>query len=163
MNIVSPTIRNRRHLRFHDLDDVLHEARRIANARHVRCLGNWTPGQIFEHLAKSFQSSIRPSTALLPLWMRVIARMLKPFVLRIGLPSGFQIEKTTAIAASEFLPDDDIPTQTGLVRLEKVVALLRRTEMTARHNLFGRMTHRDWEMMHCRHAELHLGFVIADG
>lgn len=152
--------RCRRKLRFQSMSDILLEAETIVRARHVEELGNWTPGQIFQHLAKSVQSSIRESKALLPLWRRLIARIAKPFLLRFGLPSGVQIERASKTAAKEFLPENVIADEEGLLQLQQAIAEVSQCEMHARHNLFGDMTPRDWEMMHCRHAELHLSFLV---
>ena len=142
------------------MSDIVHEAEAIVRARHVEELGNWTPGQIFQHLAKAVQSSIRESEALLPLWRRLIARIAKPFLLRYGLPSGVQIERASKTAAKEFLPENVIANEDGLLQLQQAIAEVNQQDMNARHNLFGNMTPRDWEMMHCRHAELHLSFLL---
>ncbi len=152
----------RRRLRFDCLDDILEAAELIANSPHVQQLGNWTPGQIFEHLAKSFNSSIDQSQAIAPFRIRLLARLLRPIVLRVGLPSGFSIKKTSEVAASEFLPADAVSTEAGMQMIRKAIERLQTHSMTARHNMFGDMTQGQWLQMHCRHAELHFSFLIPE-
>ncbi len=149
-----------RQIRFESLDEILRDAERISRANQVDQLGNWTPGQAFEHLAKSFDSSVRESEAVLPIWRRAIARILKPFMLHFGLPAGIRIESISEVAAREFLPGEGIAMERGLRELQRAIAQLSAQEMSAKHNCFGSMSPRDWERMHCRHAELHLRLLI---
>lgn len=150
----------RRRIRYNSFDDILADAERIVQASHVKQLGNWTPGQAFEHLAKSFNSSVKESEATLPLWRRLLAKAAKPILLRYGLPYGFKIEAVNQVAAREFLPSGQIANEDGLQRLREAIQRLSRNKMTAKHNLLGRMSAADWEKMHCRHAELHLRLFI---
>ncbi len=150
---------NRRKLRFNSLEEVLDEAHRIAHAPHV-AVGKWSAGQIFQHLAKAYLSSVDESKAKLPLPNRLVAKLLKPILLRYGLPSGVQIEPISEVAAREFLPAENVATEEGLRQLQEATRRLSPEAMTARHNLFGEMSPREWEMMHCRHAELHMGFLV---
>lgn len=155
----TPQLRRRR-LRFECLDDILQAAELIANSPDVQQVGNWSPGQIFEHLAKSFNSSIDQSQAIAPLRIRLLARLLRPVVLRVGLPSGFSIKKTSDVAAAEFLPSDAVSTGAGMQMFRRAIERLQTHSMTARHNMFGDMTQDQWLQMHCRHAELHFSFLI---
>lgn len=163
MNQKQPVARRRRRkIRFNSFEQILTDAEKILGSKHVECLGNWTPGQIFEHLAKSFRSSMHESKAVLPLWRRIIAKIVKPFALRFGLPSGIQIEAASKVAADEFIPRPDVTIEEGFELLKQVLGQLSTESMTARHNLFGHMSSKDWEMMHCRHADLHLSYLLTD-
>ena len=149
-----------RRLRFNSLYDIRQDAERLSTAKHVDQLGTWTAGQAFEHLAKSLLSSIWQSKAVLPLWNRMIAKVGKPFLLRYGLPAGIQIASISEVAAKEFLPRERVTKNEGLRELKRAIATVSVHEMSARHNLFGKMSHKDWERMHCRHAELHLRLLL---
>lgn len=149
-----------RFIRFQTLDDIRQDARRIVQAEHVEQLGNWSPGQAFEHLAKSFNSSIQESKAALPLVNRMIAKISKPLLLHFGLPRGVQIAPISEIAAREFLPKEHVSSIEGLKSLERIIDKLSTHVMDAKHNLFGKMSPKDWERMHCRHAELHLRLLV---
>src|SRR5882672_1582637 len=64
----------RRQLEFQILADVLADAEMLARAARIRTLGNWTPGQIFKHLAIVFNSQI-DGMPLRPPWVfRMIGR-----------------------------------------------------------------------------------------
>ncbi len=157
---MSPKVNKRQRLRFNNLGDVLRYARRLTHAQNVRQLGKWTPGRAFEHLAKSLNSSIDESQAILPLSTRLVARLLRPIFLTYALPSGFKIESKSEIAAAEFLPSEHISDAAGLRLLEQAIERVKVKEMTARHNLFGKLSQRQWLQLHCRHAELHFGFLV---
>ena len=55
-----------------------------------------------------------------------------------------------------------VTTEEGFELLKQVIGKLSTEPMTARQNLFGHMSSKDWEMMHCRHAELHLSYLLID-
>ena len=150
----------RRRIRFDSFDDILRDADRISRADQVDQLGKWTAGQVFDHLAKSFDSSIRESKAVIPTWRRVIARICKPFLLRFGLPAGIQIASISEVAAREFLPREGVSLEEGLREFKRSIIELSSHEMSAKHNCFGKMSPQDWKRMHCRHAELHLSLLI---
>ncbi|HBE69461.1 MAG TPA: hypothetical protein DDW52_15055 [Planctomycetaceae bacterium] len=150
---------DRRKLNFEVLDDILAEAERIADSSEIEQLGNWNAGQIFEHLGKSLHSSLDESRALVSWNIRLIAFLLRPVFLRFGLPSGVSIERVSDVAADEFLPSASISTEAGLRILRGAITRVKSSKMSARHNLFGKLSHNQWEVLHCRHAELHLGFL----
>lgn len=152
----------RHSLRFNCLDDIHRHACSLVAAEKLRQKGNWSAGQAFEHLAKSLHSSIDESLAILPLKIRIVARLFRPVFLHYALPSGVKIESKSSVAAEEFLPSSDVSDEEGLRLLEQAIARVRSTEMTARHNLFGWLTQRQWAQLHCRHAELHFGFFSLD-
>ena len=162
MNKKQSVAKRRRKIRFNSFEQILADAEKILDSKHVECLGNWTPGQIFEHLAKSFRSSMHESKAVLSIWRRIIAKIVKPFVLRFGLPSGVQIEPASKVAADKFMPRAKVTTEEDFELLKQVIGKLSTEPMTARQNLFGHMSSKDWEMMHCRHAELHLSYLLID-
>jgi hypothetical protein len=149
-----------RQVKFRSLAEVLQDAEVLCSSSQIIRLGNWTVGQALDHLAKAIHSSLVESRAILPLRFRLLAKIGKPFFLRWGLPAGVQIEAHSEIAAREFLPRPKVSADEGLNELRRVIGLTANLEMNARHNLFGRMTTRQWMMLHCRHAELHLRLFI---
>lgn len=154
---------DRRKVRFSDLDEILVAAEELSVASQVRQLGNWTMGQIFEHLAKSLHSSIDESKAVVSWRIRTIAFLLRPIVLRFGLPSGVSIENSSSVAADEFLPSDTTSTKSGLRLMREAITRVQSSRMVARHNLFGKLSHKQWTQLHCRHAELHMSFLQVEG
>ena len=83
-------VTDRRQLRFQTLDDVLADAEMLALAGHIRALGNWTPGQIFKHLAIVFNCQI-DGMPLNPPWLfRVLGRYyFKNRIINKGMRAGF--------------------------------------------------------------------------
>jgi len=152
-----------RRIAFHSLKEVQRDAEQICSWPQPYQLGNWTVGQALEHLAKSFQSSLVESKAILPRQTRLLARLGKPFFLRWGLPAGVQIEAHSKTAAHEFLPGEHVTALEGLAQLTAVISSIATQEMRAKHNLFGRMTSKQWMLLHCRHAELHLRLFVPRG
>ena len=160
MNNKSTQQKKPRKLRFNSISDILRDAEQICHANHVIQLGNWSAGQAFEHLAKSFCSSVTASKADISVWRRAIARVCKPIVLRYGLPAGVQIASVSDVAAREFLPRETVSVEEGYEELLRAVSAISENDMDATHNCFGKMSPEDWERMHCRHAELHLRLLL---
>jgi len=50
-----------------------------------------------------------------------------------------------------------LPTGEGAARLAAAWARLQRAAPTVDNPIFGHLTHDEWQQMHLRHAELHLG------
>jgi hypothetical protein len=63
-------------------------------------------------------------------------------------------------ACAQPVAKSTITAQEALEQLRKAVARLRAEKMTARHPVFGRITHDEWARLHLRHAELHLSFAV---
>ena len=61
-------VAGRRELHFNSLEDILADVDRLASSREIKTLGNWSAGQIFEHVGagdgrvdrRVRQSSCRP-------------------------------------------------------------------------------------------------------
>lgn len=108
MSVNTKMVEGRRKLRFDSLDDLLAEADRLAKC-DVTMLGNWSLAQIFSHLAAGINSTMDGSTFKPPLWMRLMAPVMKTFMkkkfIHEGIPSGFQIPKE---AEAQFVPVDDV-------------------------------------------------------
>lgn len=144
-------VTGRREIRYESLDDLVADTVRLAGP-NARMLGNWTPGQIFQHLADTMNSSIVGFGSMFAAPVRWILRLLmKRRFLTKGLPAGFK-------APAKFLPDatsvDD-----GLTALKKAVARLHEDTTRALHPGFGSLTLDEWTQFHLRHAELHMSFL----
>lgn len=121
--------------------------------------GNWTPGEILDHVAKTWEFSIDgfPADMKSPFFVRLIARLMKGRMTSgKTLPAGFKLPKE----ASAFLPQPGTTAEAGLARLRR---LIDRLDSGARCDkpspAFGPMTHDEWMRLHLAHAQLHLGFI----
>lgn len=149
---------NRRTLRFNSLDEVLTDARTMANAKTM-AIGNWTTGQILGHIARSINGSIDGILFKVPLPVRIIGRIVRNVPLRRGLLSGVKIP---ANARDKMIPEPDLPIDQAMEQLAKAIDRVKQERMCAAHPIFGRLSHEQWSQFHCRHAELHFSFLQSD-
>jgi hypothetical protein len=151
-------VTGRRRLRFSSPADILAEAERIAGSREVRTLGNWTPGQIFRHLAVVMNKSIDSFDNKGPLLVRLFLRVFvgKRKVLAGPMPAGFRLPEK---GAAELVPSaTDV--HEGLQDLRGAVRRLQAETKRAPNPFLGPLTVEEWNQLHCRHAEMHLSFLV---
>jgi hypothetical protein len=150
-------VTNRRKLHFESLDDILADVDQLAKSREIRTLGNWTPGQVFEHLATTMTKSIDGFQTSMPAPVRFLFRLvMKNRFLNSPMSPGFQLP---AKAAAEMTPG---PTdlQQGLKDIREAIKRLQTEGKRAVSPALGPLTLEEWTKMHCRHAELHLSFLV---
>jgi hypothetical protein len=159
MPIDTKQVPNRRKLTFTSLSDLLADAERMA-ACHAQPIGNWSAGQIFEHLARAMNNSIDGTDVILPWYFRPIVRLLnKPLKKRFlggPLSPGFQLP---ASAARKLVPG---PTSTdeGLAALRAAIARLERETKRAPNPVLGFLTVEEWNQFHLNHAGLHMSYLV---
>lgn len=143
----------RRH--FENFDQVLAEVRSL-NLRPTRQLGNWSLGQICEHLGIGMRECVEADKIFkAPLWLRVVGPWVRPRILKRGLPRGFQIPR-----GGERLIPPPVAFEDGLATLESGIATLKGSDRRTPHPVFGKMNLAEWDQFHLRHAELHLSFIV---
>lgn len=147
----------RRRLRFTALDEIVHDAERLVAAENVRTLGNWPLDRLLTHLAIAVDGSIDGISGQAPGMIRLLGPLLKRWVLKRGMSPGFRLPKQLEAVA---FPAGSSPDE-ALRKLRSAVARTETERMTARHPVFGKLSHAEWEQFHLRHAELHLSFAIA--
>jgi Protein of unknown function (DUF1569) len=155
------TATRRRRLALKSIDDLAAEIDRLVAAQHVGHLvatGNWTPAQIFEHLARFIEFSYEgfPFRVSWPLravshvakwvaWKRFVDRALRP---------GFRIP------SDSLKPDEWADFDVATARLRAQVDRIRCGEPMRQPSPFeGSITSEQWVYVHLRHAELHLSFL----
>ena len=154
MTIDTKKVKNRRSVRYESLDELLTDAKRIAN-ENVNALGNWSQGQIYRHLAHTMDCSIDGFDSLLSFPMRWILTLLfKKKFLTKAIPAGFKApEKFSPVATS---------LEEGLVLLEQSI-IRQKTDATRKpHPGFGNISNKEWNDFHLRHAEMHMSFLTTD-
>ena len=145
-------VEGRRKVRYESLDDFLADARRVASS-DVRMLGNWTPGQIYKHLAKSMNCSIDGFEKLMPPPMRwMLSFFMKKKFLNDSIPTGFK-------TSSDFIFGES-SAEEGLADLEKAIDRLKNESKRSLHPGFGKITNEEWNKFHLRHAEEHMSFLV---
>ncbi len=144
--------------RFNNFDEILHEVRSLA-ARPTRQLGNWSLGQICQHLGIAMEQCTSADDLFpVPLRLRIMGRLVRGWVLKRGLPSGFKLPPEGAAV----LVPSQVSVEEGLARLEKGMAALAQTSRRTAHPVFGAMNVDEWHQFHLRHAEMHLSFIVPE-
>jgi hypothetical protein len=155
MSINTAKVANRRELHFDSLQQILDEVERLDPAT-TKTLGNWSGGQILRHLAIVINGSI-DGTALRFSWiLRMMGRMLKKRILAKGMMPGFQMKGKSA----EILVPPATSWEEGLACFRQAIHRLETESKRQRSPFLGPMTREDWDRLHCRHAELHLSFLV---
>ena len=156
MAVKTSSVAGRRTLRFESQQDILNEVRALAG-RPTRQLGNWSLGEVCQHLAKTVDMSIDGSQMRFPWVLRMIAPLIKNRFLSRPMQPGFTVPKTGA-----FLLPKPEETAAGVAALEKAIARLGATSQRSPHALFGTLSQQQWNQLHCRHAEMHLSFIVPE-
>jgi hypothetical protein len=156
MTVETKSITGRRNLHFSNAQEILADAEALVATQKFRCLGNWSLGQILWHIAKVMNDSIDGTTIQWTSPPPQIPEPIKRRVLGGSMRSGFALPPD---AAKELEPPPT-PTREGLELLRAAVG--RQTTETKRqpNPFFGPLTLEEWHQLHCRHAELHLSFVV---
>src|SRR5437870_3362776 len=92
-------VTERRQLHFNCLDDILTDVERLAVSKDIRTLGNWSAGQLLQHLAIVMNKSIDGFVARPPAAVRWVLRLLfkhrfltRPMSAGFKLPANAQAE-----------------------------------------------------------------------
>jgi Protein of unknown function (DUF1569) len=157
MAVDTAKVQGRRPVAYTSFGEMLADAERVTSGK-FKTLGNWTAGQIFAHLAKSFDTSIDGSDAQFPWYIRTLARVFKKQMLKRPMPAGF---KLPAEAAAALVPPAT-STAEGLAALRSAVARLENEPKRAYSPVLGEMTRDQWNQLHLSHANLHMSFVVPD-
>lgn len=148
-----PTTPARREVTFTSIDQVMTDVDRLL-AGHTKG-GNWSLGQICNHLTKTVVGSLE-GYELRPPWILryVVAPIFLKRMLKTGrMPTG--VKAPAPIAPGEGL--DDRAEAEALRAALKLFAA--HTEPLPNHPLFGRLSHAQFERVHCIHAAHHLSFL----
>ena len=149
-------ITDRRELHFDSMGDILDDVEYLAAGDPPRSVGNWTSAQIVQHVATMIDCSIdgfAVARAALP--VRIICRLLRKRILTTPMKPGVNLPGKFA-----FLAPASRTTWDEAVDLFRAVSTKLDTQrMTHRSPVLGRLSHGQWEQLHCRHAEMHFSFM----
>jgi hypothetical protein len=152
-------VQGRRELRFNSLEDIRVDVETLAASPNLRTLGNWSAGQIFQHLATTINCSIDGFGFTVSRPMRLMARLFKNKVLNGSMGPGFNLPRN----AAERLLAPPTSLEDGLRNLRHALERMKSENQRAPSPFFGKMTNEDWVHLHCRHSELHLSFIVPEG
>lgn len=152
-------VAGRRTLTFNTLDDILADVEMLGRAQHIQHLGNWPPGQVMNHLAATMNKSIDGYPERPPRIIRFFLQLfLKKRFLTTAMSPGFKLPRrmeADMVPASVSLPE-------GVENFRRAFRRLQTETPRAEHPAFGAFTPDEWMRIHCRHAEMHLSFLIPE-
>ena len=155
MSVNTAKVDARRKLNYKSFDELLADADCMSSA-NVKTLGNWSPGQIFQHLANAFNGSIDGLPGGFPWFIRAVARIFKKKLIGGPMPAGVKMPDKLAKAVMP-LPTS---TEVGLANLHAAVSRLKQESHRAAHPVFGEVSNEEWDTIHLKHANLHMSFLI---
>jgi len=155
MPIDTRKVKDRRQVAYASLKELLADAERLSQGQ-VKALGNWSPGQVFLHLARTLNSSIDGFEVRSPWYLRTMARLMKKKILAGAMPPGYQLP---AEAARTLVPGPT-STEQGLAELRAAIARQERESNRAKNPVFGELTRDEWNQLHLKHSALHMSFLV---
>ncbi|MCA9074649.1 MAG: DUF1569 domain-containing protein [Planctomycetaceae bacterium] len=156
MTVQTKSVKGRRTVQYESFDDLLEDAEAMAHSV-VETKGNWSLGQIFQHLASALESTIDGFSFKAPLHIRLVAPFLKKRFITKGIPPGF---KLPASAQEQLVPAATVSTAEALDALRLAVSRSESESKRSPHPVFGRLTKQESDQLQLRHAEMHMSFVV---
>lgn len=152
-------VTGRRTLRFETIDQIEADLETLARAPSIRALGNWSPGQIFQHIALAMNIAVEGAPPMMPgVVIVVLSWFFKRKFLTSPMKAGFKLPRK----AQALLPPNPTETAEGLRVLRETIARFKSTTGYHPSPFLGRLTDAEWVQLQCRHAELHLSFLIPE-
>ncbi len=145
----------RRIVQYSSLQEALEDANRLANAEALTT-GNWSKGQIFEHLATVMDIAVDGTDRKASFLFGLLGKyVIKPMIFKKGMTPGYQLPKW----ASNIVPEDQTDTGAALEHLRQATQRIRDAKIFYRHPFFGALDQKGWNTLLIRHAELHMSFI----
>lgn len=157
MSVNTKQVTGRRTLKFNSLDDILADAEKLA-AGPIRVLGNWSPGQIFQHLAITMNGAIDGMPLKASLLLRMFGWLFKNKILTGTMPAGIQLPADSA----KHLVPPETTLDAGLQSLRAATQRMKTESHRAKSPFLGALTREQYDQLQCRHAELHLSFLVPE-
>ena len=157
-------VAGRRALHFASLDALNAEVGRLAAAKEIKTLGNWSAGQVVQHVAIVMNNSIDGFGGFqpIPLPLRPLLPALRWFMkakfLRDPMPAGWKLA-----GKGKQMEPAPISLAEAAENFHAAFERLRHDRTRAPHPAMGTMTPEEYDQLHCRHAEMHLSFLVPSG
>jgi hypothetical protein len=155
MPINTAKVQGRRKLDYASFEELLADAERLS-AGPVKSLGNWSPGQIFRHLAISYNGAIDGLPIKFPWHFRMMVKLFKKSLINGEMPAGYKMRPENA----RITEPGPTSTEEGLTELRAAIARLKREAHRAVNPLFGMMSGEEWDKIMLKHASMHMSFLV---
>jgi Protein of unknown function (DUF1569) len=157
MPINTAKVTSRREVDYKSFDELLADIDRFSTSQ-PNTLGNWSAGQIFQHLANAFNGSIDGFPPSFPWFVRGMARLFKNKLIHGSMPAGINMP---AKLAKVVMPCPTA-TEVGLANLKSALKRLKQDPHRALHPVFGQISPEEWNTIHLKHASLHMSFLTTE-
>ncbi len=148
-------VKQRRIVQYSSMSAFRSDVEKLAAGKY-ETVGNWSFGQIMQHLAIGIAGSFDGFPFQAPWLVRtLVAPFMKKSLLTQPMKAGFKLPKS----AAPYLPSDEITTEEGLKQLQAALDRFERETPEEKHPFLGTLTPNEWVALHLRHAELHMSFV----
>lgn len=150
-------VSGRRTLHFADFAQLVADAEFVANSP-CHTLGNWSVGQILDHLARAANGPFDGYGGFQAPWFvrYLIIPFIKNNLLTKPMSPGFQLPKR----AGTLLPPADVDPKIALEQLKTALDRFTTEDPRHAHPALGHLAMQEWVALTLRHAEMHLSFVI---
>lgn len=154
---INPKQAARRTLRFDSLDDILADAQAITDGPH-HTTGNHSAPELIWHVAYFIDKAVTGFgfKAPLPLWL--LGHALRPLgIVNRPMKPGIRPPRSMD---RRFWPGPEVTLDEARDYLRLAIDAARTPgSMTHPSPVLGKLTHDQWQTLHCRHAEMHLSFI----
>jgi len=147
----------RRPLRFARLDQVMPDVDRLLHGHST--VGEWSLGQICNHLEMAIRGSVEGYAVSLPWPVRKLigSTLLRRLFKEGRMPEGIKLPE-------RIRPKPGLDARDEAGKLRSALALFAsNTGPMAVHPIFGRIAPEDWERLHLIHCAHHLSFALPTG
>jgi len=145
----------RRTVRYETLQDLVNEARQLAERGYSRA-GEWSLGQVCNHLAGAINMSRDGFPSGLPRPMRPIMRLVLFGRMRKRIPIRLRVPTLPSLQ-----PPADIADEEAIDRLSAAIARFNEPGATfAASPVLGKLTAEEWNVFHLWHSEHHMSFLL---
>ena len=156
MSVQTKNVSGRRQLHFDSWQEILDDAEQMV-ATDSKTIGNWSHGQIIQHVARSMHKAMDGTAAAPPWYMKLMAKFMKKPFLTKPMSPGFKLPPRML---SDFGPDDDVTPEDAVQELREAVQAMQSLPPTINHFIFGKISEQEYLLAHCRHAEMHFSFIV---
>ena len=150
-------VSGRRNVDFSSYQDILDDVRSLAS-RPTRQLGNWSLGEICEHLASAMNMAVDGPP--------VQALVAYSHGRTTDQEALFCRDHSSPASSCQATPRRSCPsgadTDKGITALARAIERIQRTADRKPHPIFGRMTNEEWDRMQFLHSAMHLSFIVTE-
>src|SRR5207245_1161962 len=130
-------VTERRQLHFESLEEILADVDHLAKSKEILPLGNWSTGQVFQHLAIIMNKSIDGFDNHLAWPLRfVLGVFFKKKFLSKPMPPGFKLKGKSAV---EIIPPPPVATEVALRNIRAAIDRLQTESKRAPSAFLGPM------------------------